>query len=575
MFMSHRTIVLLIIASLISGSLSLVAQENLVPIVKIEAERMPAMNVARSGHSVFCVNNEIVVVGGHTKGFVPTATAEYFSDGRWHLVNTDYVHDDGFALVMKSGLVLIGGGHNEPLGIGQSFSVERYHPVEHRFDGFGCMDRKRALPIALETDSGKVVIAGNWYETDGIELFDSHSGKSQRVKEVAQQRSFCYLFRTSNNDVMVVSGCDNKGVQLDSVVADRLHGSSFRVPLLDTWHPLDVSHQSMDDYFVGDESKGEYAYLMPVSDKSGQTALVLVRDTVFSLLPTKGKIPMQVTLPATGQESGTVSNIDYTGCLMSDRHSQRAYLVGYDHDYMYNNGENGRIFVLVIDYKKTPATLALCYTEPLQDMAFGALTLTPQGDIVATGGVRNSNYTPHNTAYLLRLGNGKGEASATAWWPWLLVVLLLAGLAATMWYRRKPASPAGDTEAATADVPARTVTQEERSAEADALLMQRIRELMETEQPYLNANLKLADLSLMLAVNKNYVSACINGQCGCSFSHFVNSYRVEHAKTLLQTTPDIRMSILADKSGFSTESSFFRAFKAVTGMTPTEWKNRL
>lgn len=575
MFMPHRTFVLLIFASLTLGSLSLFAQENIVPLVKIEAERMPQMNVARSGHEVFCVNKEIVVVGGHTKGFVPTATAEYLSGGRWHLVNTDYAHDDGFGLVMKSGQVLIGGGHNEPLGIGQSFSVETYDPVEHRFDGFGCMDRKRALPIALETDSGKVVIAGNWYEDDGIELFDTHSGKSQRVKDVAQQRSFSYLFHTSDHDVMVVSGYDNKGVRLDSVVVDRLHGTSFRVPLLDTWHPMDVSHHRMKDSFVGDETKGEYAYLMPVHDKSGQMALVLVRDTVFTLLPVKGKIPMTVTLPGIGEESAVTSNIVYTGCLMADRQSQRAYLIGYDHDYMFNNGENSRIFVLMVDYNETPATLTLCYTDPLQDMAFGALTLTPQGDIVTTGGIRQSNYTPFKTVYLLRLANGNGESSATAWWPLLLVVLLLAGIAATMWNRRKFVSHDEDTEVAVADVPALTITQEERNAEADAQLMQRIREMMETEQPYLNANLKLADLSLMLAVNKNYVSACINSQCGCSFSHFVNSYRVEHAKTLLQNNPGIRMNILADKSGFSNESSFFRAFKAVTGMTPTEWKNRL
>ena len=58
--------------------------------VHIEAERLPDMNVPRSGHVLFWVNNEIVAVGGHTKGFVPTATAEYFSSHRWHLVNTDY-----------------------------------------------------------------------------------------------------------------------------------------------------------------------------------------------------------------------------------------------------------------------------------------------------------------------------------------------------------------------------------------------------------------------------------------------------------------------------------------------------
>ena len=110
-----------------------------------------------------------------------------------------------------------------------------------------------------------------------------------------------------------------------------------------------------------------------------------------------------------------------------------------------------------------------------------------------------------------------------------------------------------------------------RDAEAEVLLMQRISRLMESEQLYLNKSLKLSDLSLQLGVNKNYVSACINNQRGCSFSHFVNTCRVEHAQKLLREHPGIGLSTLADQSGFSSESSFFRVFKAVTGKTPREW----
>lgn len=571
--MLFRTIVSIVFASFL-WNMPLVAQERLVPIVKIEAERMPPMNVARSGHEVFCVNNEIVVVGGHAKGFVPTATAEYFSGGRWHLVNTDYAHDDGFALVMASGQVLIGGGHNEPLGVGQSFSVERYDPEGHRFEGFGCMDRKRALPTALETDSGRVVIAGNWYHDDGIELFDSNSGKSREVKTVTQQRANCYLFRTRGNDVVMVSGYGIKGERLDSVVADRLRGSSFRVPLLEEWCLMDVNHHRMADCFVGDEAKGDYAYLIPVRDESGQIAVVEVRDTVFTLLPTRGKIPMTVSLPAVGQKSGATSRIAYYGSLLVDRRSQRAYLTGFDHDYLNGDGQESRIFVLVVDYKEKPATLTLCYTDRLQDLGYGSFALTPDGDIIATGGIRNSNYAPFKTAFRLRLGNNEKSGSSASWWPWLLLLLFVVGAAASIWHRRRRVSPEGNADATGSDASVHTVTQEDQSAKNSELLMQRIRETMEAKQLYLDANLKLADLSYHLAVNKNYVSACINSQCGCSFSHFVNTYRVEHAKKLLHDNPDIRMSILADKSGFSNESSFFRAFKAVAGMTPTEWKNQ-
>ena len=57
--------------------------------VKIEAERLPNLNVPRSSHALLYVNGEVVVIGGHTDGFVPTPTAEYFADGKWHLMFYD------------------------------------------------------------------------------------------------------------------------------------------------------------------------------------------------------------------------------------------------------------------------------------------------------------------------------------------------------------------------------------------------------------------------------------------------------------------------------------------------------
>ena len=36
--------------------------------------------------------------------------------------------------------------------------------------------------------------------------------------------------------------------------------------------------------------------------------------------------------------------------------------------------------------------------------------------------------------------------------------------------------------------------------------------------------------------------------------------------------PDMGIDDVADQSGFSSRTTFFRNFKAVTGMTPQEWK---
>ena len=50
--------------------------------VKIEVERLADLNTPRTGHATLCVGGEMVVAGGHTTGFVPTATAEYYADDK-------------------------------------------------------------------------------------------------------------------------------------------------------------------------------------------------------------------------------------------------------------------------------------------------------------------------------------------------------------------------------------------------------------------------------------------------------------------------------------------------------------
>ena len=57
-----------------------------------------------------------------------------------------------------------------------------------------------------------------------------------------------------------------------------------------------------------------------------------------------------------------------------------------------------------------------------------------------------------------------------------------------------------------------------------------------------------------------------------SFSDYINSLRVEHAKTLLSHDIEtIKIISIATQSGFSSEQSFYRNFFKLTGMKPLEW----
>ncbi|MBQ4386045.1 MAG: AraC family transcriptional regulator [Prevotella sp.] len=94
---------------------------------------------------------------------------------------------------------------------------------------------------------------------------------------------------------------------------------------------------------------------------------------------------------------------------------------------------------------------------------------------------------------------------------------------------------------------------------------------MEQQQLYLNSDLKVWDVAAQLGTNAGYVSLCIKTGMGCSFSSFVNGYRIRHAQQLLRQDPSLKISQVCMESGFSNEQTFFRIFKATTGCTPKEW----
>ena len=103
-------------------------------------------------------------------------------------------------------------------------------------------------------------------------------------------------------------------------------------------------------------------------------------------------------------------------------------------------------------------------------------------------------------------------------------------------------------------------------------LLERIRDLIESQRLYLTPGLKVTDVAEALDTNRTYVSACINRQAGMSFSDYVNGFRVRHAQELLlQKDVALTLTQIGVQSGFSGDTSFFRNFKKVTGQTPSEW----
>lgn len=535
--------------------LTVLAQTDTIPMTKIVPLRLPDLNIPRFCHGTFFADGELTVTGGHTSSFVPTPTAEFLKDGKWQVLQMAYTHDDGLCVPLRNGKVLLAGGYEKNLGVGQTIEAELYDPATHTFEGFGCLDRRRTQVSGIELPSGQVVAAGNWYHPDAIETYDGGM-YFETARDVSLHRSRPYLFRTSNGDVMVINGCwDNYGIVITSNIVDRLKGEPFRVPLLETWKPYLLGHTPRsDDSFIGDDEKGDCAYLLPVQDSTGQVAIAEVRDTVFSLLPTTVPIPMK----------SCFGGISYYTPVVVDRQLQRGYIIGCD--------TLSRKYILCIEYAKQPAPLTLCYTDPLKDADGCIPVLSPEGHLVTTGGIIHGGtwFTPSAAVWLFPVGNpiATAEAKDSPIWPWVLLagLVVLALLAHLIIYKRRLQTPKNTTPEVTAPEPAPDSPRDEQ-------LMQRIIRLMEELRPYLDSDLKQADVATALGVRLDEVSRCINSNA-FNFSQFVNGYRIEYAKQLMLRKPGIKMTQVAIESGFSNETTFFRTFKAIVGMPPSEWASQ-
>ena len=113
----------------------------------------------------------------------------------------------------------------------------------------------------------------------------------------------------------------------------------------------------------------------------------------------------------------------------------------------------------------------------------------------------------------------------------------------------------------------------EPQSQRERELFERVSAMMENGL-YTHKGLTIAELATTLGTNTKYISSCINSGAGCSFLDYVNGYRVRYAKKMMLENQSVRISEVADASGFASESSFYRNFKAATGLTPNEWLAR-
>jgi len=101
-----------------------------------------------------------------------------------------------------------------------------------------------------------------------------------------------------------------------------------------------------------------------------------------------------------------------------------------------------------------------------------------------------------------------------------------------------------------------------------------LEEYISQYKPYLNPELNIDTLAEALKFRPKTLSQTINQVIGSNFSEFINSYRIEEAKLLLQNNKDKNLTIMEVmyNVGFNSRSVFNTAFKNKTGVTPSQYK---
>lgn len=518
---------------------------------QMTVERLPYLNKPRGGHMTLSLGGELTVMGGHTDGFKLIETAECLQDGTWREIPMHYPHDGGFITPLPDGTVMVGGGSAEAFGVGQTLGVEVYDPASHSSRPVGILDRKRAYASALTLPDGRVIISGNWYAGDAVEIWDRARGFSF-IKSVTQVRSRPLILPAGPDETIIFSGIDIHGDPAEALV-DKLSGESYKDPVLEQWRPQDDFR-----YADMDGKIGEYSYLLFATRKSdGEPGILKVSSGAISVLPLTGPLPR---IGVSGRE------IYWGGKLQADRSRRQAWVRGADADGCY--------YFARIDYDATfeggPASVTLFYAEHPDGIPFSLeeTLLLPGGRLALVGGVQPDppdgdriqayNYVTSCESFIFHsepLPRGAGMP----WWAWLAGAILLGGMLCVALLWKKPAAP----------------EPEPVSPESGRIsqLSEQIVRLIEDEQLYKRKDLRIGDVATELATNKTYVSAMINNISGMNFSDLINGYRIRDALVLMREHPEMPLADVADQCGFSSQTTFRRCFKAQTGRTPSEWRN--
>jgi YesN/AraC family two-component response regulator len=108
----------------------------------------------------------------------------------------------------------------------------------------------------------------------------------------------------------------------------------------------------------------------------------------------------------------------------------------------------------------------------------------------------------------------------------------------------------------------------------DLQLWNTIKNFVEEHEYYTNDEVSLDSLSKDLGINRTYVSNVINSHED-NFPTFINRYRIQKSINLLSEEHPDSLDNISASVGFKNRKTFYNAFKNLTGLSPSQFKNNL
>jgi AraC-like DNA-binding protein len=168
---------------------------------------------------------------------------------------------------------------------------------------------------------------------------------------------------------------------------------------------------------------------------------------------------------------------------------------------------------------------------------------------------------------LLVTGNGSPSILATA------NAAILAGVVVAIAYLLMRIN--GESLFPAAEKKAVAATASPETKNADQKLLDALMRLMADERIYRHEGVTIGSLATKLGVPEYKLRRLINQELGYrNFNVFLNNHRIEEAKAALAdpSQAEVPVITIAMDAGFQSLGPFNRAFKATTGVTPTEYR---